>query len=145
VTDFYIRTHRIAPALREALHQSIIERERDGTTAIGLGAAIPHGRIGHGGGIRGVLAICSECVAWGEDDDESVRLVMLVVTPAGHDKEHIEVMASLAQMISDATIRTRLLAAMDANDAWEVIEGEETRNYNYFLDEKEQETAEEAA
>ncbi|MBP8132389.1 MAG: cation:proton antiporter [Candidatus Hydrogenedentes bacterium] len=145
VTDFYIRTHRIAPALREALHQSIIERERDGTTAIGLGAAIPHGRIGHGGGIRGVLAICSEGVAWGEDDDESVRLVMLVVTPAGHDKEHIEVMASLAQMISDATIRTRLLAAMDANDAWEVIEGEETRNYNYFLDEKEQETAEEAA
>lgn len=142
ITDFYIRTHRIPPTLREALHQSIIDRERDGTTAIGLGAAIPHGRIDQGGGIRGVFAICRDGVEWEGDDGHPVRLIMLVVTPRGYEREHLEVMASLAQMISDETIRTRLLAAINANDAWEVIEGEETRNYNYFLDEKETETAE---
>jgi len=61
----------------------------------------------------------------------------LVVTPEGHDREHLEVMASLAQMISDEQLRTRLIAAIDANDAWEVIEGEEARTYNYFLEEDE--------
>ena len=50
-------------------------------------------------------------------------------------------MASLIAMVSDYVIRTRLIAAIDANDAWEVIEDEESRTYNYFLEESVQESA----
>ena len=136
ITDFYIRTHRVPVDQREKLHASVLERERDVTTAVGRGAAIPHGRVERGGHIRGVLGILPEGVDWESLDGEPVRLIMLVVTPVGHDREHLEVMASLASMISNNAILTRLLAAIDANDAWEVIESEENSPYNYYLDEE---------
>ncbi|MFP4502155.1 MAG: cation:proton antiporter [Candidatus Hydrogenedentota bacterium] len=138
LTDFYIRTHRTKPEDRQQLYNSIIDREKDFTTGIGLGAAIPHGRIEKGQGIRGVLAICREGVDWDAPDGEPVKLIMLLVTPRGYEKEHLEVMASLASMISDEMLRTRLVAAIDPNDAWEVIEGEETSTYNYFIDDEEE-------
>ncbi len=136
LTDFYARTHHVPPGHQSELLASIEEREKEFTTAIGLGAAIPHGRIEEGSGVRGVLAIAREGIDFHAPDGEPVRLMMLVVTPKGYEKEHLEVMASLAQMISDNAIRTRLLAAIDANDAWEIIESEDTRNYNYFLDQE---------
>jgi len=135
VTDFYMRTHHVAPKLKDTLYATIEERERELTTAIGKGAAIPHGRIESGTGIRGVLAICRDGVDFHALDGEPVHLIMLVVTPKGYEKEHLEVMASLAQMVSSEEIRTRLRAAIDANDAWEIIENEDTRDYNYFLEE----------
>ncbi len=135
LTDFYLRTHRVPAEDHDMLYKTIEERERDLTTAVGLGAAIPHGRVKRGNGIQGVLGICRNGVDFHALDGEPVKILMLVVTPEGHDREHLEVMASLAQMISDEQLRTRLIAAIDANDAWEVIEGEEARTYNYFLEE----------
>jgi len=134
-------THRVLGRLRATLYATIEERERELTTAIGKGAAIPHGRIEDGSGIRGVLAICPEGVNFHAHDGELVHLIMLVVTPKGYEREHLEVMASLAQMVSDERLRTRLQAAIDANDAWEVIESEDSRDFNYFLEEENAEAA----
>ncbi len=137
MAHFYIRTHGVAPHKEQELYNSIMEREEECTTAIGRGAAIPHGRIAEGNGIKGVLGICREGLDFDAYDGAPVHIIMLVVSPRGYEKEHLEVMASLAQMISDDIIRTRLLAAIDPNDAWEIIESEEVRTYNYFLDQEE--------
>ncbi|MCP4640885.1 MAG: PTS transporter subunit EIIA [bacterium] len=134
MTDFFVRTHNIPTDRRDSLYETVVERERSMTTAIGLGAAIPHGRIESGSSIRGVLGICRDGVDFDARDGEPVRLIMLIVTPEDHDKHHLEVMASLAGMVSSEAIRERLVAAIDANDAWEVIEDEEARGYNYFLE-----------
>lgn len=142
LTDFYARTHRLPSEWRESLYRTIEERERDDSTAIGSGAAIPHGRIEQGARIQGVLALSPHGIPWDSPDEKPVNIIMLVVTPSGYEREHLEVMASLSQMISDEAIRTRLVAAIDANDAWEIIESEESRNYNYFLDEAEGDSTE---
>jgi fructose PTS system EIIBC or EIIC component len=134
MTDFLVKSHRVAPSQRESIYASVVEREEEMTTAIGLGAAIPHGRLESGPGIQGVLGISREGVPFDAPDGDPVRLIMLIVTPKEHEQRHLEVIASLAAMVSDDAIRERLIAAIDANDAWEVIEGEETRNYNYFIE-----------
>jgi mannitol/fructose-specific phosphotransferase system IIA component (Ntr-type)/Kef-type K+ transport system membrane component KefB len=141
LTDFFVRCHRVDPDLRETIYESVVAREKEATTAIGLGTAIPHGRTESGTGIQGVLGICREGVDFGAPDGKPVRLFMLIVTPKEHEKRHLEVLASLVGMISDGTIRERLIAAIDANDAWEIIESEETPTYNYFLDDTEEEAA----
>ena len=133
ITDFYCKTHHTPLSERDQLYATIETREKEQSTGIGLGAAIPHGRIERGSGIRGVLAIIKNDIDFEAIDGEPVRIVMLVVTPKGYEKEHLEVMASLARMVSHDDIRTRLLAAINANDAWEIIESEETPTYNYFL------------
>ncbi len=140
LTDFYVRTHAIGPDGQEALYASIEERERDVTTAIGRGAAIPHGRVESGSAIQGVLGICREGVDFHAPDQQPVRLIMLIVTPKEHEQRHLEVLGSLAAMVSDDRIRDRLVAAIDANDAWEIIEDEETREFNYFLGDNGDET-----
>jgi len=137
LTRFYVRSHRVHRHLEDGLYATIEEREKDFSTAVGRAAAIPHGRIDEGTGIRGVLGICREGISFDAPDGEPVRIIMLVVTPKGYEREHLEVMASLAQMISDDAIRTRLLAAISPNDAWEIIESKDTRNYNYFLEKDE--------
>lgn len=134
LTDFHCRTHHTASEHRESLYASIEQREQELSTAIGRGAAIPHGRVTHGGKVQGVLAICREGIDFDAPDGEPVRLIMLVVTPEGFEKEHLEVMASLAHLIANDAIRTRLLAAINAYDAWEIIESEEARGHNYFLE-----------
>jgi mannitol/fructose-specific phosphotransferase system IIA component (Ntr-type) len=104
------------------------------STALGHGIAIPHGRIKKGPAIQGVMAICRDGVDFDAPDGEPVKLIMLIVTPEDKKDMHLKVLASLSAMVADETIRTRIIAAISPEDAMEVIESEEVRGYNYFLD-----------
>jgi mannitol/fructose-specific phosphotransferase system IIA component (Ntr-type) len=135
LTDFFALTHNIRPRHRDKILASVVERERELSTAVGMGCAIPHGRIDAGSAVQGVLGICRDGIDFDAPDGAPVKLIVLIVTPKEHEKRHLEVMASLASMMSNEQVRERLVAAINANDAWEIIEHEEGRGYNYFLDE----------
>jgi len=137
LVDFHARSHRLSPRQREYLRETVRSREEEMSTAIGHGAAIPHGRLASGERIEGVLAISREGIDFEAPDRESVQIVVLVATPPEHEAEHLQILAALARMNSDDRVRSRLIAALNANDAWEVIEGEETPDYNTYLDEEE--------
>ena len=136
LADFYGRTHKVSASARKAIYKSVVDREQEQSTAIGRGAALPHGHVEKGSAIRGVLGICPDGVDFDAPDGEPVRLIVLIVTPKEHEQRHLEVLASLSSMISHEQVRTRLIAALDANDAWEVLESEESRSYNFFLEEE---------
>ena len=131
---FLMRTHRVEHIDKDELYHTVVERENMASTAMGKGIALPHGRIEKGPAIQGVMGILREGVDFGAPDGQPVRLVMLIVTPKEHADLHIKVLASLAGMVRDETIRTRLLAALSPEDAMEVIESKEARDYNYFLE-----------
>lgn len=132
---FLMRTHRTEHTTLEHLYATIKEREDSMSTALGDGVAIPHGRLDDGPEIQGVLGICRQGVDWGARDGKPAQLIALIATPKDHEEKHLQVLASLAAMVSDEAIRSRLIAAVNANDAWEIIEAEENRNYNYFIEE----------
>ena len=132
--DFLIRTHKVEHVHPDDLFRSVAEREKADSTAIGRGAAIPHGTVADGPAIQGVLGICRDGVDWGAPDGQRVRLIMLIATPANQAQQHLQVLAALTAMVSNEVIRSRLTTAADANAAWEIIESEETPTYNYFLE-----------
>jgi len=134
LVDFLYKTHKVVGVTPDELYESVVEREKSMSTAVGDAVAIPHGRIPKGPDIQGVFGICPEGVDFDAPDDKPVGLIMLIVTPAEHEEKHIQVMAGLCAMASDPAIRKRLLAAIDPHDAWEIIAHEEIRNYNYFLE-----------
>ena len=80
-----------------------------------------------------MLGIFRDGVEYDAPDGAPVQLVVLIVTPEDHEEHHLQVMGSMSAMVSDPVIRRRLVSARDANDAWEIIEGEETRHHNCFL------------
>jgi fructose PTS system EIIBC or EIIC component len=131
---FLMRTHRVEHITQDELCESVVEREKEFSTALGKGVAMPHGRIPTGPAIQGVLAVCREGIDFGAPDDESARLIMLIVTPDDKKDMHLKVLAGLSSMVSNDAIRTRLMAAISPEDAMEVIESEDARGCNYFLD-----------
>ncbi|HUT25656.1 MAG TPA: PTS sugar transporter subunit IIA [Sumerlaeia bacterium] len=133
--DFLIRTHRVEHVAPDDLYQTVVDRERESSTAIGKGAALPHGMLDEGPAIQGVLGISRQGVDWeGAPDGQPVRIIMLIATPTDHESQHLRVLAAMAAMISHEAIRSRVLDAPTANDVWEIIEDEETPDYNYFID-----------
>lgn len=131
---FLMRTHRVEHISQEELYQSIVNREKELTTAMGSEIALPHGRIAAGSAIQGVMGICRDGIDFDAPDGEPVKLIMLIVTPEDKRDMHLKVLASLSAMVGDETIRTRLIAALSSEDAMEVIESKEVRDYNYFLE-----------
>ncbi|MCK5803811.1 MAG: PTS sugar transporter subunit IIA [Lentisphaeria bacterium] len=131
---FLMRTHRVEHVSKEELYQTVVEREKETSTALGHGIAIPHGHIKKGPAIQGVLAICRDGIDFDAPDGEDVKLIMLIVTPEDQKDMHLKVLASLSSMVRDEAIRTRIIAAISPEDAMEVFESEEARGYNYFLD-----------
>jgi mannitol/fructose-specific phosphotransferase system IIA component (Ntr-type)/Kef-type K+ transport system membrane component KefB len=134
MTAFLIRTHRVEHVCMEDLFQTVAQREKNMSTYCGKGVAIPHGHIEKGPAIQGVLAISREGIDYENKNREKVHLIMLVVTPADHKDAHLKVIASLSAMVRDDAIRERIIAAISPEDAMEVIESEEARDYNYFLE-----------
>ena len=131
---FLMRTHRVEHISQEELYQSVVDRENDMSTAMGRGIAIPHGHIEKGPAIQGVMGIIRDGIEFDAPDGQPVKLIMLIVTPKDKQDMHLKVLSSLSSMVSNEAIRTRLMAAISPEDAMEVIESEEARDYNYFLD-----------
>jgi mannitol/fructose-specific phosphotransferase system IIA component (Ntr-type) len=134
LTAFLMRTHRVEHITQEELYSTIVEREKQMSTGMGEGIAIPHGRIKEGRDIQGVIGICRQGIDFDAPDGKPVRLIMLIVTPEDRADMHLKVMGSLSAMVSNEKIRNRLIAAISPEDAMEVIESEEARGFNYFLE-----------
>ncbi len=90
---------------------SLFARERLGSTGLGQGVAIPHGRIK---GLReaiGVFVRTAAPIPFDAPDSLPVSLVFALLVPERATDLHLEILAQLAQMFSDRDIRERLRTA----------------------------------
>jgi len=92
----------------------IMAREKLGSTGMGHGVAIPHGRM------RGltepviVVAIHEEGVDFDAIDDALVHIVVMLLVPDDNNQVHLELLATLARLLQQADIRKALRDAPDA-------------------------------
>jgi len=89
---------------------SLIAREQLGSTGLGLGVAIPHGRMR--GLKRAVAAVVrlSHPIAFDAPDGRPVALLVALLVPENATQEHLELLSELAQMLSDRELRDGLMA-----------------------------------
>lgn len=111
----------------QKIRASLLDREQLGSTGLGLGVAIPHGRIR---GLKRALAAVVRLVQpvpFEAPDGQPVRLLVALLVPENATQEHLELLSELAQMLSDKDLRTAFLdeptaAALLARvSAWEPI------------------------
>ncbi|RJG07406.1 PTS sugar transporter subunit IIA [Noviherbaspirillum cavernae] len=104
------RQHQIG---RTLVHDSLCERERMGSTALGMGVGIPHARIK---GLRQPMlafARFRKAIPFDAPDDMPVSEVFLLLVPGNAAVAHLQILAELAEMLCDQDFRQRL---RDAND-----------------------------
>jgi PTS system nitrogen regulatory IIA component len=80
--------------------ETLIAREKLGSTAIGRGIAIPHGRVEGLSRPRGAFVRLKQGVDFDALDHQPVDLVFALLVPEGADSEHLNTLAQLAQLLS---------------------------------------------
>lgn len=87
---------------------SLISRERLGSTGLGHGIAIPHGRIAGIEQAAGAFLRLSDGIDYDAPDQQPVDLLFALIVPEVCTEEHLEILATLAQMFADAQMVERL-------------------------------------
>ena len=99
---------------RSLVFDSLFARERLGSTGLGQGVAIPHGRIK---GLRealGAFIRLAQPVPFDAPDGNPVTLVFVLLVPEKATEKHLQILSELAQMFSDKSLRKAMARAPDA-------------------------------
>ncbi len=95
---------------------SLFERERLGSTALGCGIAIPHGRIKGLKDAGGVFYRLKTPLEFDAPDNQPVSLCFILLVPKDANERHLQILGELAQLFGDDAMREKLLGAATAAD-----------------------------
>jgi len=99
---------------RSQVFDSLFTREKLGSTALGQGVAIPHGRISKLRDATAAFVKTSHAIPFDAPDGQPVNLIFILLVPERATDLHLQILGELAQMFSDTKFRQRLLACEDA-------------------------------
>jgi nitrogen PTS system EIIA component len=99
---------------RSVVFDSLFAREKLGSTGLGQGIAIPHGRIKGLKQAAGAFLRLATPVPFDSPDGRPVNLLFILLVPEQATEEHLQILSELAQRFSERPFRDKLLAAPDA-------------------------------
>jgi PTS system nitrogen regulatory IIA component len=110
--------HGLARAL---VSDSLFARERLGSTGLGHGVAIPHGRIK---GLKAPMAAVLQLqapIGFDAPDAQPVNLLIFLLVPEAATQKHLEILSEIAELLSDTALRERLKGAASAEELHSLI------------------------
>lgn len=106
---------------RATVTDSLFARERLGSTGLGHGVAIPHGRIK---GMKSPMAAVfqlAQPIGFDAPDEIPVNLLIFLLVPEAATQKHLEILSEIAELLSDATLREKLLTVQDSTQLHQCI------------------------
>ena len=91
-----------------AIFDTLLERERLGTTGVGVGIAIPHGKLPDLDHIYGLFARLAQPVDFEAIDDQPVDLIFLLLAPASAGADHLKALARVSRLLRDKAVCEKL-------------------------------------
>jgi len=106
---------------RNVVFESMFARERLGSTGLGQGVAIPHGRIKGLKEAVGAFMRLASPVPFDAPDGKPVNLVFFLLVPEQATEQHLQILSELAQLFSDRDLRERLATELDSSKLHQTI------------------------
>jgi PTS system nitrogen regulatory IIA component len=106
---------------RSQVFDSLFAREKLGSTGLGQGIAIPHGRIKGLKEALGAVVRMRQPIPFDAPDGQNVNLVFVLLVPDRATDQHLQILSELAQMFSDKAFREKLLSAPGAAEMHQLI------------------------
>ncbi len=103
------------------IFDSLIGRERLGSTGLGKGVALPHGRMSGLDAPIAALLTLEQGIDYDAIDNQPVDLLLALLVPEESTDEHLKILAGLAEMFSNADFCARLRKSNNAEDCLELI------------------------
>ncbi len=108
---------------RALITDSLFARERLGSTGLGHGVAIPHGRIK---GLKQPLAAVfqlASAIGFDAPDEQPVQLMIFLLVPEAATQKHLEILSEIAELLSDSGLREQMKQATEASSLHAMISG----------------------
>jgi PTS system nitrogen regulatory IIA component len=108
---------------RALITDSLFARERLGSTGLGHGVAIPHGRIK---GLKAPMAAVFQLAApigFDAPDEQPVVLLIFLLVPETATQKHLEILSEIAELLSDSNLREQIKSCTDAAALHKLIAG----------------------
>jgi len=123
------RAFEEAGLLFESLHglsralvtDSLFARERLGSTGLGHGVAIPHGRIK---GLKAPMAAVfqlDQAIGFDAPDEQAVKLLIFLLVPEAATQKHLEILSEIAEILSNASTRDNMISSATASSLHNLI------------------------
>lgn len=106
---------------RSQVFDSLFAREKLGSTGLGQGVAIPHGRIAKLRDATAAFVKTLHPIPFDAPDGQPVNLVFVLLVPEKATDLHLQILGELAQMFSETQFRNRLLACEDSFSIYQLF------------------------
>src|SRR5437763_14394795 len=104
-----------------AIFEVLLQREKLGTTAVGYGVAIPHGKLPKLEKLVGLFARLERPIDFEALDGQPVDLIFLLLAPEGAGADHLKALARVARLLREAEVVTRLRETRDPEALYAVL------------------------
>ena len=108
------------------IFDALLQRERLGSTGVGAGIAIPHGKMAKAKKIFGVFARLEKPVEFEALDGAPVDLVFLLIAPESAGADHLKALSRIARVMRDPVITARLRATRDPTAIFSMMTAAQT-------------------
>ena len=105
----------------KAILEILLQREKLGSTGVGNGVAIPHGKLPKLGNVFGLFARLERAVDFEALDGQPVDLIFLLLAPEGAGADHLKALARVARLLRDPEVARKLRASNGAEAIYAVL------------------------
>lgn len=99
----------------------LMERERLGTTGVGSGIAIPHGKLSELEQIHGIFARLEKPIDFQSIDDRPVDLIFVLLAPEGAGADHLKALARVSRMLRDDDVCEKLRGTSESDALFAIL------------------------
>ncbi len=129
IKELAARAGSVGLGQARVIREVLLERERIHPTVMGSGLAIPHAIVpGLAAPVIGVAFAGGEPVPFGPSEQDDVRVFFILLTPPGHEREHVKLLARICRLVRHEGFMDRLEASADADEVISVIESVDARH-----------------
>jgi len=119
--DLSVRAAALVRLPDRRIFETLNERERLGTTGVGQGIAIPHGRLADIDRIRGVFARLDPAIEYEAVDNQPVDLVFMLLAPEGAGADHLKALARVSRLLRNQGVCEKLRAAKSSEALYAIL------------------------
>ncbi|KQT83961.1 PTS IIA-like nitrogen regulatory protein PtsN [Aurantimonas sp. Leaf443] len=112
----------------KAILETVLQRERLGSTGVGNGIAIPHGKLDGLDRIVGLFARLVRPVEFDSLDDQPVDLVFMLLAPESSGAEHLKALSKVARLLRESETVERIRHTHDAGAIYALMTNHTSRN-----------------
>jgi nitrogen PTS system EIIA component len=119
--DLARRAAEITGQPERRIFDSLLERERLGTTGIGNGIAIPHAKLPGLDHLHGLFARAEVPIDFASIDDQPVDLIFLLLAPEGAGADHLKALARVSRLLRDRSICEKLRGSEESDAIYALL------------------------